>query len=73
MKLQNQRRDMIGLESPFGYYVMSVLKESSSESGGTPVMFQKEVIGTWVPVVEWRSRRVRHTQHAKGFDVRGEG
>lgn len=46
MKLQNQRRDMIGLESPSGYYVMSVLKKSSSESGRTPVMFQKEVIGT---------------------------
>lgn len=73
MKLQNQRHDMIGLESPSGYYVMSVLKGSSNESGGTPVMFQKEVIGTWVPVVEWRSRQVRHRQHAKGFDVRDEG
>ena len=61
MKLQNHRRDMIGLESPSGHYVMSALKESSSESGGTPVMFQKEVIGTWVPVVEWRSRQVTHT------------
>ena len=72
MKLQNQRRDMIGLESPSGYYVMSVLKKSSRESGRTPVMFQKEEIGTWVPVVERRSRRVRHIQHAEGFDVRGE-
>ena len=31
MKLQNHRRDMIGLESPSGHYVMSALKESSSE------------------------------------------
>lgn len=43
MKLQNHRRDMIGLESPSAHYVMSALKESSSESERNSCDVQKGV------------------------------